>query len=107
MLHSRKYHLLAADLRKDPVDTLQEPLANALHASQEITPSSQSPTLLLFECVLAYMEVEVSSRLLRWFVDYFGTDAPMGCIIYEMFGLDDPFGRVMLNNLRVSICAQQ
>jgi len=53
------------------------------------------------------MEVEVSSRLLRWFVDYFGTDAPMGCIIYEMFGLDDPFGRVMLNNLRVSICAQQ
>jgi hypothetical protein len=106
VLHARKYHLLAADLRRDPVDTLQEPLTNPLYGSQESVLSSQYPTLLLFECVLAYMEVEVSSRLLRWFVHYFETGAPLGCIIYEMFGLDDPFGRVMLNNLRVSVCAQ-
>lgn len=56
------------------------------------------------------MEVNVSSRLLQWFVDYFSADgggAPLGCVIYEMFGLNDPFGRVMLNNLRVSMCVQR
>ncbi|XP_006461279.1 hypothetical protein AGABI2DRAFT_204952 [Agaricus bisporus var. bisporus H97] len=103
VLHSRQYHLLAADLRRDPVDTLQEPLTIPSQGSQEPILSPQCPTLLLFECVLAYMEVNVSSRLLQWFVDYFsanGGGAPLGCVIYEMFGLNDPFGRVMLNNLR-------
>ncbi|KAF7782721.1 hypothetical protein Agabi119p4_2097 [Agaricus bisporus var. burnettii] len=103
VLHSQQYHLLAADLRRDPVDTLQEPLTKQSHGSQEPILSPQCPTLLLFECVLAYMEVNVSSRLLQWFVDYFSADgggAPLGCVIYEMFGLNDPFGRVMLNNLR-------
>jgi [phosphatase 2A protein]-leucine-carboxy methyltransferase len=78
--------------------------------SEEPILSPGSPTLLLFECVLAYMTSEVSSRLLRWFVDYLsaGDDkdaakasGPLGCIIYEMFGLNDSFGRVMLNNLQV------
>lgn len=113
VLHSPKYHLLAADLRSDPVNTLQDPLTKPREGSGEPILSPQCPTLLLCECVLAYMAIEVSSRLLRWFVNYFSANddgeaaqanGPLGCIIYEMFGLDDPFGRVMLNNLRVSIC---
>lgn len=54
------------------------------------------------------MTVEVSSRLLRWFTDYFSDqeaaqeNSALGCIVYEMFGLNDAFGRVMLNNLQVS-----
>jgi len=29
------------------------------------------PTLLLFECVLAYMSPAASNALIQWFVDYF------------------------------------
>ncbi|KAH9955046.1 S-adenosyl-L-methionine-dependent methyltransferase [Russula dissimulans] len=73
------------------------------------------PTLLLFECVLAYMDPAASNALVRWFVDYFaappplaggaGTTstaagAPLGGVVYEMFKLNDAFGRVMLNNLK-------
>ncbi|KXN87471.1 Leucine carboxyl methyltransferase 1 [Leucoagaricus sp. SymC.cos] len=109
-LHSPKYHLLPADLRSDPADTLQGPLTEPSKEMEAPILSSDCPTLLLFECVLAYMSIEASSRLLRWFVDRFSANGdeesvkangPLGCIIYEMFGLNDSFGRVMLNNLRV------
>jgi len=61
------------------------------------------------------MTVETSSRLLQWFIKYFSTGndevtrpiGPFGCIIYEMFGLNDSFGKVMLTNLQVSKCALQ
>ena len=62
------------------------------------------PTLLLFECVLVYMSPSSSSRLLEWFVQNHkrAQTGALGCIVYEMFGLNDAFGRVMINNLRVS-----
>lgn len=110
-LHSPKYHLLAADLRSDPVNTLQEQLTQPSEDTGVPILSPSCPTLLLFECVLAYMTVEVSSRLLRWFANYFSANGDqeaaqengvLGCIVYEMFGLNDAFGRVMLNNLQVS-----
>jgi [phosphatase 2A protein]-leucine-carboxy methyltransferase len=73
------------------------------HSDPLLSPSL--PTLLLFECVLVYMAPEASSALIQWFVDYFSNDnqegAVLGGIVYEMFGLNDPFGRVMLNNLKV------
>lgn len=61
------------------------------------------PTLLLFECVLAYMDPAASNALIRWFVDYFGATPGglLGGVVYEMFKLNDAFGRVMLNNLKV------
>jgi len=109
-LHAPKYHLLAADLRNDPVDTLQETLTKAFQGSTSAILSTEYPTLLLFECVLAYVTVETSSRLLQWFIKYFSTGSdevprpigPLGCIIYEMFGLNDSFGKMMLTNLQVS-----
>ncbi|KAI0302330.1 S-adenosyl-L-methionine-dependent methyltransferase [Multifurca ochricompacta] len=53
-------------------------------------------------CVLAYMSPSASSALIRWFVDYFTVPGggPLAGVVYEMFKLDDAFGRVMLNNLR-------
>jgi [phosphatase 2A protein]-leucine-carboxy methyltransferase len=99
-LHSSRYHLLPCDLRNPPADIFpglfKEYLSPAL------------PTLLLFECVLVYMSPEVSSNLIQWFVDFFSPSprAPspgtLGCAVYEMFGLEDAFGQVMMNNLRVS-----
>jgi len=110
-LHAPVYNLLSADLRLPPSETLA-----TLLTSSSINPSNPSslrpdpllspslPTLLLFECVLVYMPPEASSSLIQWFVDYFATNnqkgAVLGCIVYEMFGLGDPFGRVMLNNLK-------
>ncbi|KAG1802924.1 S-adenosyl-L-methionine-dependent methyltransferase [Suillus plorans] len=97
-LHSSRYHLLPCDLRNPPADIFpglfKEYLSPAL------------PTLLLFECVLVYMSPEASSTLIQWFVDFFSpsTHIPspgtLGCTVYEMFGLEDAFGQVMMNNLR-------
>jgi [phosphatase 2A protein]-leucine-carboxy methyltransferase len=48
-----------------------------------------------------------SSALLQWFVDHFATSdshpdgSVLGGIVYEMFGLQDAFGQVMVRNLKV------
>ena len=95
-LHSNQYHLFAADLRK-PVE---ESLGPAL-LSAPVSLVTESPTLILFECVLAYFQPAISSGLIQWFTDFFQEKAPLGSIVYEMFGLEDSFGRVMKNNLKV------
>ena len=61
-----------------------------------------TPTLLLFECVLAYTQPSEFSAVISWFGDSFRDKAPLGTIVYEMFGLNDSFRQVMKSNLRVS-----
>lgn len=99
-LRSPVYNLLPVDLRTPPVVSL-EPL---LGSGDESLLSPSLPTLLLFECVLAYMAPSASNALIQWFVDYFGSPGGglLGAVVYEMFKLGDAFGRVMLNNLKVS-----
>lgn len=95
------YHLLPADLRLSPSVTLDNLLASPT-TKPILSPSL--PTLLLFECVLVYMSPAQSSALLRWFASYFSSPedgTALGSIVYEMFGLQDAFGRVMVNNLKV------
>ncbi|OJA08529.1 hypothetical protein AZE42_02449 [Rhizopogon vesiculosus] len=97
-LHSSRYHLLPCDLRKPPADIFPGLFKDHL--------SPALPTLLLFECVLVYMSPEASSALIQWFVDFFSpsiqisTPGTLGGMVYEMFGLEDAFGQVMMNNLR-------
>ncbi|KAF8633361.1 hypothetical protein AX17_004532 [Amanita inopinata Kibby_2008] len=103
-LNSAVYHLLPCDLRLPPSEALGKLLASPVGTSSEdgsVEPllSPSLPTLLLFECVLAYMTPESSSTLLRWFADYF-SGGVLGCVVYEMFKLDDSFGKVMVNNLK-------
>ncbi|KAH9006183.1 leucine carboxyl methyltransferase [Lactarius hatsudake] len=86
-LRSPVYNLLPVDLRTPPVVSL-EPL---LGSGDEPLLSPSLPTLLLFECVLAYMPPSASNALVR---------CPLGAVVYEMFKLGDAFGRVMLNNLK-------
>ena len=99
-LRSPVYNLLPVDLRTPPVASL-EPL---LGSGDEPLLSPSLPTLLLFECVLAYMPASASNPLIQWFVDYFASPGGglLGAVVYEMFKLGDAFGRVMLNNLKVS-----
>lgn len=42
-----------------------------------------------------------SDGLLTWFGEH--CKSVLGVAIYEMFGLDDPFGRVMKSNLKVNV----
>ncbi|KIJ31259.1 hypothetical protein M422DRAFT_36283 [Sphaerobolus stellatus SS14] len=82
-------------------------LRNSRHVLQDILIKSDEqplglldtslPTLVLCECVLCYMTQEQSDSLLKWFSDTFDQPA---VIIYEMYGLNDSFGRVMKDNLR-------
>ncbi|KAK7028339.1 leucine carboxyl methyltransferase 1 [Favolaschia claudopus] len=96
-LSSGKYHLLPVDLRLPPQDSIDKLLT--AESGPILSPSL--PTLLLFECVLVYMTPAASSAVLRWFCDYISADGGiLGCIVYEMFRLQDNFGRVMVENLR-------
>jgi len=103
-LRSPVYNLLPVDLRMPPAVSLA-PLLSAGQNNGDGEPmlSPTVPTLLLFECVLAYMNPSASNALIRWFVDYFSTTPGglLGGAVYEMFKLNDAFGRVMLNNLKV------
>jgi [phosphatase 2A protein]-leucine-carboxy methyltransferase len=99
------------DLRTPPAASLA-PLLTAVGGGKDddgplLSPAL--PTLLLFECVLAYMTPTASNALIQWFVDYFAAAGPaagpLGGVVYEMFKLNDAFGRVMLNNLKVR-CAR-
>lgn len=103
-LCSPVYNLFPVDLRTPPVVSLTS-LLSADQNNDDVEPmlSPTLPTLLLFECVLAYMNPAASNALIRWFVDYFSTGPGglVGGVVYEMFKLNDPFGRVMLNNLKV------
>ena len=86
-MSSSRYHIRPIDLRTesalDPILELLDPTV---------------PTLLIAECVLAYMDRRSSDALLRWLSDRFDVAA---AVVYEMFGLDDSFGRVMRDNLKV------
>ncbi|EJD07963.1 leucine carboxyl methyltransferase [Fomitiporia mediterranea MF3/22] len=99
-LHSPIYHLLAADIRKPPSISLAPLLTTSTDGFSPLL-DPQVPTLLLFECVLAYMQPAESSALIAWFTNCFRQSAPLGVIVYEMFGLEDSFGRVMKNNLKM------
>lgn len=94
-MHSERYHLIPVDLKQDP-DEIFRPIVSTL-----LDPFK--PILLIFECVLAYIEPGISSKLLKWFVQWCKGSpcGVLGCIVYEMFGLNDSFGRVMLDNLKV------
>jgi len=90
-LRSPIYNLLPVDLRRPPSATLAPLVAPLLDPSL--------PTLLLCECVLAYLLPTASDAILRWFSEYIQTGV-LGVAVYEMFGLDDAFGRVMKTNLK-------
>mmetsp|Transcript_9283 Transcript_9283/g.9285 ORF Transcript_9283/g.9285 Transcript_9283/m.9285 type:complete len:304 (-) Transcript_9283:31-942(-) len=84
---ARDYKLLHADLRNSRF--LMEKLA--LHTN------TSAPTLILAECVLAYMEAQHSDSLIEDFSTLYPNSAFLN---YDMIQPHDPFGRTMIQNLR-------
>ncbi|KAG8713530.1 carboxy methyl transferase for protein phosphatase 2A [Ceratobasidium sp. 394] len=95
-LRSQQYHLLPLDLR-----------AGALALSPLATPSADAspqpplnpdlPTLFIAECVFIYLLPSASAAVVQWFAETFSRAAG---IVYEMFGLQDSFGKVLKENLK-------
>ena len=98
-LHSTKYHLFPTDLRIPPTESIAPLLTSHSQGAPILSPDL--PTLLLFECVLVYIAPEASQALIQWFVNYLAPSSVLGAMVYEMFGLNDSFGAVMVENLKV------
>ncbi|KAF8320326.1 leucine carboxyl methyltransferase [Clavulina sp. PMI_390] len=88
-LRATNYTLIPADLRLPPAATLGPLLTGD-------TLSPNIPTLFISECVFAYMPKASSDALINWFSENFEITAGA---LYEMFGLNDPFGKIMRQNL--------
>lgn len=72
-------------------DQVKEKIENILNRTE-----MNKPTCLIFECVLVYMDLEKSSKILTYFTSLF---PQVYSISYEQVNLEDRFGQVMLNNL--------
>lgn len=101
-VNSAIYHLIPTDLRLEPEESFQNTLLSHLPDEKPILDTTL-PTLLLCECVLAYVSPQASAAIFEWFSEKIAKSAPLGAIVYEMFGLEDSFGRVMKSNLKVCL----
>lgn len=92
-LHAGSYHIVGVDLRN------MDELANKLKQSEV---DFTTPTIVLAECVLVYVEPQNSSNLLSWLSANFTTAV---FVNYEQVNMNDRFGDVMLQNLRARGCS--
>ena len=86
-LHSAKYHLVYANI------------SNIGQLESKLTASGidrSLPTLFLSECVLVYIEVEGTDKLLRWISDSFPTAFFLN---YEQVSEHIPFERSVENRM--------
>ncbi|KAK9899744.1 leucine carboxyl methyltransferase [Cystobasidium minutum MCA 4210] len=88
-LVSPVYRLVPGDLR----------LFEELHSKLQSLLDPTLPTLVIAECVFIYVDPRHSNNILRWFVEKFG-EAGLACLLYDPVGLQDNFGKVMINNLQ-------
>ncbi|CAE6538136.1 unnamed protein product, partial [Rhizoctonia solani] len=93
-LSSPAYHLIPLDLREgaSALDLLVSPPSPT---DAPLDPSL--PTLFIAECVFVYMPPSASGTIVQWFSNTFKRTAG---IVYEMFGLQDSFGKVLKDNLK-------
>ncbi|KAG9092672.1 carboxy methyl transferase for protein phosphatase 2A [Ceratobasidium sp. UAMH 11750] len=95
-LRSQQYHLLPLDLRAGT--SALSPLATpSTDASSPPPLNPDLPTLFIAECVFVYMLPSASAAVVQWFAETFSRVAG---IVYEMFGLQDSFGKVLKENLK-------
>lgn len=110
-LASASYHVHAVDLRglasalPDASSTATTPPPGNAHTAPPHTPSlpslsSDTPTLLLAECCLTYLDPPTSTSLLTHFTQtLIPAPTPLAIILYEPLYPHDAFGRTMRANL--------
>ena len=100
-LSAEDYTLLPGDLRH--LDQLSDSLLVGGTSTTKPPLDRTLPTLLLLECVLVYLEPEITSSLLTWFCETFHQVRGSAIVGYDPFRLQDQFGTVMKRNLAVSL----
>ncbi|QRW12607.1 leucine carboxyl methyltransferase [Ceratobasidium sp. AG-Ba] len=95
-LNSDVYHLLPLDLRGGP-SVLSSLVSTPTETPSPLPLDTTLPTLFIAECVFVYMTPSASAAVVRWFAETFNRAAG---IVYEMFGLQDSFGKVLKENLK-------
>jgi tRNA wybutosine-synthesizing protein 4 len=55
--------------------------------------------LWISECVLIYLETDKSDAIIKWCAEFVNSSF----WLYEQINPDDPFGRMMVDNLQVSV----
>lgn len=92
-LHSNTYHLISSDLRTPK--NLDEKLTKDCKLDKRL------PTLFISECVLVYLSKQHTSNFLRWATASFDQTV---LINYEQVNMEDKFGQIMIDNLRMRDC---
>lgn len=92
-LHSNIYHLVSSDLRNSK--HLNEKLFNDCKFDKKL------PTLFISECVLVYISKQHTTNFLQWITTNFEQSV---IINYEQVNMNDKFGEIMIDNLRMRDC---
>ncbi|KAJ7514172.1 hypothetical protein O6H91_23G031400 [Diphasiastrum complanatum] len=91
-IHSKHYMLLPVDLRD----------INSLEKAFECAQLDISvPTFILSECVLIYLDPDVSRAVVNWAAQKFNTAV---FVVYEQYSPEDAFGQQMIKNLESRGC---
>lgn len=110
-LASPAYHVHAVDLRNlaSVVPQSSSALADDKRDDESVTTAesspltsiaSNTPTLILAECCLTYLDTTVSGMLLRYFTRALIPEpTPLAIVLYEPINPHDAFGRTMRQNL--------
>lgn len=77
-----------------PLDLRQLPSVQGLDYFRGLR--GDLPTLIISECCLCYLEVDVAADVLKWFGDRIPS---LGVVLYEPIGVHDAFGQMMVENL--------
>ena len=88
-IHASDYHLIAADIRN--VGELEEKLVS--HGLDK-----SLPTIFIAECVMVYLRPQEAETLIKWAGENFKNAVFLN---YEQVNMNDTFGSVMINNLKV------
>jgi len=77
-----------------PLDLRRLPSLESLSSFRGLR--SDLPTLVISECCLCYLDIDIATDVVKWFG---GRIPELGIVIYEPIGVDDPFGQMMVENL--------